>query len=184
MRGEVIVRGVGDLQKDSALRWLKGLDIPPVPIDIACTGPKTIQMAVETGDRISFAVGSAPERIEWAINTANEHLNKIGRDRDSISIGAFVNLVCDEDEQRAINIGRMIAGIPVFAATSCWSSQTLVDSAVAGRKSSADCDWTSPSRPKYGPPSAQGLCRTPRSRLLLVVVCWRGMPQSTVASRV
>jgi 5,10-methylenetetrahydromethanopterin reductase len=111
MRGESIVRGEGKLQKDSALRWLKGLDIPPVPIDIAATGPKTIQMAVETGDRISFAVGSAPERVEWAINTATEHLQKIGRDRDSISMGAFVNLVCDEDEQRAINIGRMIAGM-------------------------------------------------------------------------
>jgi 5,10-methylenetetrahydromethanopterin reductase len=111
MRGETIVRGEGELQKDSALRWLKGLDIPPVPIDIAATGPKTIQMAVETGDRISFAVGSAPERVEWAINTATEHLQKIGRDRDSISMGAFVNLVCDEDEQRAINIGRMIAGM-------------------------------------------------------------------------
>jgi 5,10-methylenetetrahydromethanopterin reductase len=108
-RGATILRG--ELQKESALRWLKGLDIPPVPIDIACTGPKTIQMAVETGDRISFAVGSAPERIEWALDTANEHLRKIGRSRDSINIGAFINLVCDPDEQRAINIGRMIAGM-------------------------------------------------------------------------
>jgi 5,10-methylenetetrahydromethanopterin reductase len=96
---------------ESGLRWLKGQDIPPTPIDIACTGPKTIQMAVEVGDRISFAVGSAPERIEWALNTATTHLQKIGRDRASISIGAFVNLVCDQDEQRAINIGRMIAGM-------------------------------------------------------------------------
>jgi 5,10-methylenetetrahydromethanopterin reductase len=108
-RGETILRG--ELKKESALRWLKGLDIPPVPIDIACTGPKTIQMAVETADRISFAVGSAPERIEWALDTANEHLDKIGRSRDSINIGAFINLVCDPDEQRAINIGRMIAGM-------------------------------------------------------------------------
>jgi 5,10-methylenetetrahydromethanopterin reductase len=107
MRGETIMRD----EQESALRWLKGLDIPPVPVDIACTGPKTIQMAVETGDRISFAVGSAPERIEWAMNTATEHLKKIGRSRDSINIGAFVNLVCDPEEQRAINIGRMIAGM-------------------------------------------------------------------------
>ena len=107
MSGETIQRG----EKESALRWLKGEDIAPVPIDIACTGPKTIQMAVEAGDRISFAVGSAPERIEWAVDTATEHLRKIGRDRASLSIGAFVNLVCDEDEQRAIGIGRMIAGM-------------------------------------------------------------------------
>jgi len=111
MRGETIVRGEGDLQKDSALRWLNDFDLQPVPIDIAATGPKTIQMAVETGDRISFAVGSAPERIDWAMQTALTHLDKIGRSRDSISIGAFVNLVCDPDEQRAINIGRMIAGM-------------------------------------------------------------------------
>ena len=107
MAGETIQRG----EKESALRWLKGEDVSPVPIDIACTGPKTIQMAVETGDRISFAVGSAPERIEWAIKTATDHLETMGRDRSDISIGAFVNLVCDEDEQRAINLGRMIAGM-------------------------------------------------------------------------
>jgi 5,10-methylenetetrahydromethanopterin reductase len=107
MNGETIMRD----GTESALRWLKGENVPPVPIDIACTGPKTIQMAVEAGDRISFAVGSAPERIEWAVNTANEHLQKIGRDRSSLSIGAFVNLVCDPDEKRAIGIGRMIAGM-------------------------------------------------------------------------
>ena len=107
MNGETIQRG----DKASALRWLKGEDVPPVPIDIACTGPKTIQMAVELGDRISFAVGSAPERIAWAMSTATEHLKKIGRERSSLSIGAFVNLVCDEDEGTAINLGRMIAGM-------------------------------------------------------------------------
>ena len=95
----------------STLRWLQGQDISPAPVDVACTGPKTIQMAVEVADRISFAVGSAPERIEWAIKTATDHLQKTGRDRSTISIGAFVNLVCDENEQRAIDIGRMIAGM-------------------------------------------------------------------------
>ena len=107
MAGDTIDRNA----TESGLRWLKGQDIPPPPIDVACTGPKTIRMAVEVGDRISFAVGSAPERIEWALQTANDHLQKIGRDRSSISIGAFVNLVCDENEKRAINIGRMIAGM-------------------------------------------------------------------------
>jgi 5,10-methylenetetrahydromethanopterin reductase len=107
MAGDTIDRN----GKESALRWLQGQDVAPPPIDIACTGPKTIRMAVEAGDRISFAVGSAPERVRWAIDTAVEHLDNIGRDRSSISIGAFINLVCDEDEKRAINIGRMIAGM-------------------------------------------------------------------------
>jgi len=107
MSGGCVQRG----DTESVLRWLKGENVRPVPIDIACTGPKTIEMAVEAGDRISFAVGSAPERIAWAIDIATQHLQKIGRARSSLSIGAFVNLVCDPDEQRAINIGRMIAGM-------------------------------------------------------------------------
>jgi len=107
MAGETVQRA----DKKSKLRWIQGLDLQPAPVDIACTGPKTIQMAVETGDRISFAVGSAPERIEWALETATEHLEKIGRERTSISIGAFINLVCDASEPRAIDLGRMIAGM-------------------------------------------------------------------------
>ena len=50
--------------------------ISPVPIDIACTGPRTIKMACDVADRVSFAVGSAFERVEWAMNTAKEHLEK------------------------------------------------------------------------------------------------------------
>ena len=68
-------------------------------------------MAVDVGDRISFAVGSAPERIAWALETARERLSETGRDRDAISIGAFVNLVCDQDGQQAIDLGRMISGM-------------------------------------------------------------------------
>ena len=97
--------------RPSKLRWLDSVEVDPVPVDIACTGPKTIRMAVDTGDRISFAVGSAPERVGWAMQTALDRLAETGRARDSLSIGAFLNVVCDPDEQRAIDIGRMIAGM-------------------------------------------------------------------------
>jgi 5,10-methylenetetrahydromethanopterin reductase len=107
MAGETIDRD-GTASK---IRWLQGEQVAPVPIDVACTGPKTIRMAVEVGDRVSFAVGSAPERVEWALQTAHDHLHEIGRDRATVSFGAFVNLVCDADEQRAIGLGRMIAGM-------------------------------------------------------------------------
>ncbi len=107
IRGETIDRN----GTPSRLRWLDSLPVTPFPIDIACTGPKTIAMAVEVGDRISFAVGSAPERVRWAMDTALQRLRETGRDRKSLSIGAYVNLVCDPDEQKAINLGRMIAGM-------------------------------------------------------------------------
>jgi 5,10-methylenetetrahydromethanopterin reductase len=60
---------------------------------------------------VSFAVGAAPERIAWALGVARERLAETGRDRASLRIGAFVNLVCDPSEQRAIDLGRMIAGM-------------------------------------------------------------------------
>ncbi|MFO1425504.1 MAG: LLM class flavin-dependent oxidoreductase [Steroidobacteraceae bacterium] len=95
----------------SALRWLDSVTVAPMPIDIACTGPKTIEMAVDVGDRVSFAVGSAPERLEWAMRTALARLAATGRARDSLRIGAYVNVVCDPDEKRAIALGRMISGM-------------------------------------------------------------------------
>lgn len=106
-RGETVDRD----GTPSALRWLDSVGFAPVPVDIACTGPKTIRMAVDHGDRISFAVGSAPERIGWAVETALARLAETGRERSSLSIGAYVNLVCDPDEGRAIELGRMISGM-------------------------------------------------------------------------
>ncbi len=97
--------------KLSRLRWLDSTDVGQIDIDVACTGPRTIEMAADVADRISFAVGSAPERIQWALDVAENRLRKTGRPRDSIQIGAYVNIVCDPDEQNALNLGRMIAGM-------------------------------------------------------------------------
>ena len=80
-------------------------------MDIACTGPATIRMAADVADRVSFGVGSAPERVDWALDTLTQRLEETGRDRTTVSVGAYVNLVCDPDEKRAINLGRMIAGM-------------------------------------------------------------------------
>ena len=106
-RGESI--DVGTMQ--SPIRWIDPDIIPPVPIDVACTGPKTIQMACEVSERVSFAVGSSYDRLSWAMNTAIEHIEKIGRKRDEVKIGAYINLICDPDEKRAIGMARMLAGL-------------------------------------------------------------------------
>jgi 5,10-methylenetetrahydromethanopterin reductase len=107
LRGEEVMRG----ETRSRMRWIEPGAVPPVPMDIACTGPATIRMAVETGDRVSFSVGAAPERIGWALDTARAHLAATGRERKSLRIGAYVTLVCDPDEKRAINLARMISGM-------------------------------------------------------------------------
>ena len=45
------------------------------------------------------------------MDTALEHIQKIGRRRDEIRIGAYINLICDPDEKRAIGMARMLAGL-------------------------------------------------------------------------
>jgi len=107
LQGGIVVRN----GMPSRLRWLEDIELPPVPLDIACTGPATIRMAADVADRVSFAVGSAPERIDWALATLCARLAETGRDRDSIRVGAYINLVCDPDQGRAIDLARMISGM-------------------------------------------------------------------------
>lgn len=107
LRGDVVQRG----ETESRMRWLLPGELPTVPIDLACTGPATIRMAADVADRVTFAVGSAPERITWALETLNARLQETGRDRSSLKVGAYINLVCDQNESRAINLGRMISGM-------------------------------------------------------------------------
>ncbi len=112
-RFRAYVRGQ-EVQRDGAtsrLRWLEPDSLAPVPIDVACTGPKTIEMAVAVADRVSFAVGSAPERLEWALQVARTALERLQRDPREVQIGAYVNLVCDASESRALALGRTISGM-------------------------------------------------------------------------
>ena len=106
-RGEAI--DVGTMQ--SPIRWIDPEVITPVPIDIACTGPKTIAMACDVAERVTFAVGSATERVSWAMQTASDRIGETGRSRDDFKIGAYVNLICDPDEKKAISMARMLAGL-------------------------------------------------------------------------
>lgn len=98
-------------EKVSTMRWIQPGEVKAVPIDIACTGPKTIRMAADQADRISFAVGSAPERLSWALDTLNERLAETGRDRSELSVGAYIIVVCHPKEKRAIDMARTISGL-------------------------------------------------------------------------
>ncbi len=65
--------------KESRFRWIEDTITQPLTVDVACTGPKTIEMAEDVTDRVSFAVGSAPEQLEWALSVAENRLKIIGR---------------------------------------------------------------------------------------------------------
>ena len=85
----------------SIIRWLEEYALPKVPLDMACTGPKSISLAAATAERVTFAVGAAPERVRWALEIARSAAAKAGRDPEKIQFGAYINAVALPDRDAA-----------------------------------------------------------------------------------
>lgn len=98
----------------SALEWLRDSDAP-VPVEVACSGPKVIGIATELADAPALAVGAVPERVAWAIETVRTTRADQGKDVDA-PIAAYVNAVAHDDPAVA---RRLIRG--VLASTSRFS---------------------------------------------------------------
>jgi 5,10-methylenetetrahydromethanopterin reductase len=101
---ELLVRG---------LTWLEPTRLPPVPVDFACSGPRSIAAAAAVADRVSLAVGASPDRIRWALGIARTAAVAAGRPAGAVSLGAYLNVVVDDSRQRARDHAR--AGVGVVA---------------------------------------------------------------------
>lgn len=86
--------------------WITKTGLPPVPIDIAATGPRVIAIAARLADRITFAFGADPARLQEGIALVRSEREAAGLDPDSISIGAYVNTVAHPDAEVAREIAR------------------------------------------------------------------------------
>lgn len=84
----------------SRLRWLTMVPVAKVPVDVAATGPKVIALAARVAERVTFAVGSSPERVEWAIEAARAA-------NPAVPLGAYVPVVVHPDRGEA---RRLISG--------------------------------------------------------------------------
>jgi 5,10-methylenetetrahydromethanopterin reductase len=81
----------------SRLEWLPEMRVPKVPVEVAATGRRVIAAAARTADRICFAVGADVDHLGAAIAHARAAAQAAGRDPASISYGAFVNCVVNDD---------------------------------------------------------------------------------------
>jgi 5,10-methylenetetrahydromethanopterin reductase len=97
----------------SRLRWLDGLRLPPVPIDVAATGPRVIELSAVIADRITFAVGANPERIRWGIEKARRARAAAGLAPDTLRFGAYVNVAPHPEVSVARELVR--GGVGTFA---------------------------------------------------------------------
>lgn len=87
--------------KSSRLEWAEKLSWNPVPIQVSCSGPKSIALAARQADRICLGIGTNTEHLSWALRIIDEGLAQSGRDRNDIRIGLFVPLAIAPDRQAA-----------------------------------------------------------------------------------
>jgi 5,10-methylenetetrahydromethanopterin reductase len=97
----------------SRIEWLADCEVPRVPIEVAATGPKVIDIAARRADRICFAVGADIERLGECIARARRAAEAADRDPDSLRYGAFVNCVIHPEREVAREAIR--GGLSVFA---------------------------------------------------------------------
>jgi len=93
--------------------WIAEAQTPPVPIDVAATGPKVIALAARYADRVTFGVGADPRRIRDAIALVRAERAALGLDPAGISVGAYVNVVAHPDVETARRLAR--GGTATFA---------------------------------------------------------------------
>ena len=76
------------------------LALPPPPLNIAATGPKTIEVAARWADGVSFSVGADVERLRSSIALAHEACERVGRDPATLALGCYVQVAVDDDGDR------------------------------------------------------------------------------------
>ncbi len=115
----------------SRIEWITATGQPKVPVEVASTGPRVIAMAGRFADQITFAVGADPQRIAQGMVDARQAAESVGRDPDELSFGAYINIACDHDVQRAVDIVRGCAGaFAHFSGMSAAASNGLQDASV------------------------------------------------------
>jgi 5,10-methylenetetrahydromethanopterin reductase len=106
----------------SRIQWLDRAQQRKVPLDIAASGPKLLELAARTSERVTLAVGADPERVAWAVDLVRKAAIDAGRDPHEIGLGAYVNVGChpDLDAARALISG----GVAAFAHFSAMPGST------------------------------------------------------------
>ena len=91
---------------------LGGLEIeldrpyPRLPVYLAASGPKMLQLAGEIADGVLIMVGTAPGAVAWALEQVEEGMARAGRQRHDVQRMIVVTACVDADRDRAIDLMR------------------------------------------------------------------------------
>jgi 5,10-methylenetetrahydromethanopterin reductase len=108
--------------RPSRIRWLDRAKQAKVPLDVAASGPKVIDLGARTADTITFALGADPERLAWGLDLARKAAADAGRDPADLTFGAYVNIGCHPDLDTAR--GLIAGGVAAFAHFSAMPGST------------------------------------------------------------
>jgi 5,10-methylenetetrahydromethanopterin reductase len=95
----------------SRLEWLAAAGVPKVPVSVAATGPKVIEIAAQLAERVTFSLGARADRLKWAIEHARQARQAAGLDQATFSCGAYVNAVAHPDIAKARELVRGRLGV-------------------------------------------------------------------------
>jgi 5,10-methylenetetrahydromethanopterin reductase len=107
----------------SRIEWLDHVALPKVPVEVAATGRKVIEIAARHADAICFAVGADVEHLGEALAHARRAAQAAGRDPASLRYGAFVNCVVHDDVTIARDAVR--GSLATFARFSAFAGSRL-----------------------------------------------------------
>ena len=110
--GNVDALRLANQPTSSRIEWIRPGRYPKVPVEVAATGPKVIAASARHADRILFAVGADPARIQWGMETAREARRKAGLEGD-VAYGAYVNVVVHDNPEIGRRLGE--GGVSLFA---------------------------------------------------------------------
>lgn len=104
------------------------LRVTKPPLDVAATGPRTIEAAAKTADGVSFSVGADVERLRRSVESVRETCDRIGRDVESLRLGCYLQVAVTDDDQSA---REAIRGLVVtHARFSGWEPKATADVSV------------------------------------------------------
>lgn len=112
----------------SRLQFLARCSQPKVPLDLAVSGPRVIELGARLAERVTLAVGADPDRVAWALDLARKSAADAGRDPAEISFGAYVTVGChpDLDAARGL-IGGAVAAFAHFSSMPGSTGAGLAD---------------------------------------------------------
>lgn len=106
----------------SCLQFLDRCRQPKVPLDIAASGPRMIELGSRVAERVTLAVGADPDRVAWALDLARKAAADAGRDPAGLSFGAYLTVGCHPDVATARNLVR--GSVAAFAHFSAMPGST------------------------------------------------------------